>query len=58
MLCVQVCRELLPEGAPEELSNMSMPFVMPISLVVTFLLQAYIFTISPGSPEDQNEASK
>ena len=31
---------------------MSMPFVMPISLVVTFLLQADSFIISPGLPED------
>ena len=36
---------------------MSMPFVMPISLVVTFLLQTDNFRISPGSPEDHNEAS-
>ena len=32
---------------------MSMPFVMPISLVVTFLLQADSFTISPDSLEDK-----
>ena len=58
VLCMRVCQEMRPEDAPEELSNMSMPFVMPISLVVTFLLQAWNLTISPGSPKIKRKLHK
>ena len=57
VLIMQVYGKLQSGDAPEELSNMSMPFVMPISLVVTFLLQACNVNVSPGSPENNNKAA-
>ena len=55
LLYTQAYQGLRLADTPEELSNMSMPFVMPISLVVTFLLQADSFTISAGPPEGQSK---